>query len=253
MSGLLRRVLHTYDMLGPKGFALQLVSKLSGRRGSADLPAAARRVHPFDAAHSTDTSGCIPGDQLEGDESFHLYCTAYLGISPSTLRAALALMPEPLSTFTFIDLGCGKGRALLVAAEYPFLKVIGVELAPDLCSIAKENTKSMPRISVEQDDAARARYPDGPLLVFLYHPFLAPVLHRVLRNLREQRRNLTHPTYLLYANCRSQKLIGRYRFLKLVWDRVLEFSAEDAAFEGKSEEVERYSLSRVDYAASEMH
>jgi len=244
MSGLLRRVLHTYDMVGPMGFAARMVGRLLRRNESSRVPSA---IHPFDVAHSTDTSGFIPGDQLEGDKSFHLYCTAYLGISPSTLRAALALMPGPLSTFTFIDLGCGKGRALLVAAEYPFLKVIGVELAPELCSIAKENTKSMPQISVERGDAALFSYPGEPLLVFLYHPFLTPVLRRVLRNLREQRRSLTHPTYVLYANCRCQKLIGRYRFLKLVWDRVLEFSAEDAAFEGKSEQSERYSLYRVEW------
>jgi SAM-dependent methyltransferase len=32
---------------------------------------------------------------------------------------------------TFIDLGCGKGRALLIAARLPYRRVIGVEIDED--------------------------------------------------------------------------------------------------------------------------
>jgi len=41
-------------------------------------------------------------------------------------------MPIDLSKFTFIDLGAGKGRALLMASDYLFQKIIGVEFMPEL-------------------------------------------------------------------------------------------------------------------------
>ena len=41
--------------------------------------------------------------------------------------------------FTFVDFGAGKGRVLMMACEYPFKQVIGVELSRKLHATASRN------------------------------------------------------------------------------------------------------------------
>jgi SAM-dependent methyltransferase len=197
-------------------------------------------AHPFDRRHATDTSGHIPGETLTPANRFN---TAYYAISPSTLGQALELLPEPAFNFTFVDLGCGKGRALLVAAELPFQRIVGIELSTDLCQIARENTRTNRRIDIQQHDAATVAYPDGPLLIFLYHPFLKPVVRRVLANLDHQRARRPDSTYLLYANCTYQALFAPA--FQLVWDHSLPLSPEDAAADRHHITHERFTLYRL--------
>lgn len=48
---------------------------------------------------------------------------------------------------TFIDIGCGEGRVLLMAAEHGFRKIIGIDLAADLCLTARGNVERYRRCS----------------------------------------------------------------------------------------------------------
>ena len=191
--------------------------------------------HPFDLAHGTDTSGHIGGEDLATGTPSDIYNTAYYAISPSTLRAALALLPEAPPGTTFVDLGCGKGRALLVAAEYAFPRIVGVELAPALCAIARENCVAHPRITVVKADAATVDLPPGALVVFLYHPFLRPVVRPVLRRLEQH----PDPVYLLYANCNYANLLKHWNQL---WDYALPLSPEDAAADRHGIKNEHFTL-----------
>jgi len=160
--------------------------------------------HPFDLEHGTDTGGWISGGDLAASTLSALYTTIYLGIAPSAMRAALAASPIAPDDYTFVDIGCGKGRALLIAAELPFRRLLGVELAPELCAIANANIALNPdwksRISVMNGDATTFVYPEGPLFIFLYTPFLLPVVRRFQANLEGQLRRSPRPAYLLYAN-----------------------------------------------------
>src|SRR5476651_2252216 len=71
-------------------------------------------LHPFDRAHGTDTSGFIASENLPSSPYDSTRRHVYGGSQPGIIRAALATLP-PLESFTFVDLGCGKGRPLLVA------------------------------------------------------------------------------------------------------------------------------------------
>jgi len=233
--GAYRKLLHALDNHGFLGVLRRNARKLKFRESE--------EPHPFDRLHRTDTSGHIPGEKLAGNTASDLYNTAYYGISPSTLRHALALFPEALDGFEFLDLGCGKGRALMVAAEFPFTRIAGVELSHNLCEIALANTASEPRIAIQEQDAATFEFPDGPLVVYLYHPFLKPVLRRVLRKL--ERGRSAHPTYLLYAGCPYEKLMAKFPFLQVVWDYSIPLSGEDAAADRHGITHERFTLYRA--------
>jgi hypothetical protein len=127
--------------------------------------------HPFDLLHGVETSGFIPGENIPAISLSALYSTAYTGISPSALTQALSELPIRCGDFTFVDLGCGKGRALMVAAQFPFPHFLGVELASELCNVARANVATDPnwadRISIVNQDATKVIFPHGPLLVYL--------------------------------------------------------------------------------------
>ena len=232
MRRLYRRLLHAVDSHGLRGILPQPAPVFN----EPEAP------HPFDLAHGTDTSGYVPGDKLT---PANLYNTAYYAISPSSLTSALELLPEPTDTFTFLDLGCGKGRALLIAAQFPFPYVLGIEISPDLCGIAEINAHANPRIEIRRLDAVTLTFPANPLVVFLYHPFLATVLRRVLTNLERHQRANPHPIYLLYANNTYPKVMSRFPFLEQVWEYSIPLSAEDAAADRHRITHERFTLYRA--------
>src|SRR5579883_1856526 len=94
--------------------------------------------HPMDRFYRIDTSGNAPPPAIDGEPVF------YAASQPSIIRAALRALP-PLEGFTFIDLGCGKGRALIVATEFPFRAICGIEYSDELAAVARRNAARIER------------------------------------------------------------------------------------------------------------
>ena len=109
------------------------------------------------------------------------------------------------SDFAFIDVGCGKGRTLILAAQHGFKPVIGVELDTELSDIARVNARAFATaspshgqaITVVNSDAAVYRFPPAPAVVFLFNPFGADTLRAVIANL--ERSLHQHPRQLVVA------------------------------------------------------
>jgi SAM-dependent methyltransferase len=191
-------------------------------------------THPFDLQNGTDTGGYYSSEDLHGKTLSNFYTTAYYGIAPSALASALSDLNINYNEFTFADVGCGKGRAIMVAAQFPFHRLWGVDLSPELCEVARANLALRPewanRSSIIHEDAVSVTYPEGPLLIFMFHPFLAPVLRRVLANLEMQLRKSPRTTYLLYAcNPGFTHVLERFPFLQEISESTHPLSAEDAA------------------------
>ena len=184
-------------------------------------------IHPFDLAHGVDTSGLVPAANLVTGHPNDEHVTAYYGVAPSILRSLIAQWretppPNPIHDYTFIDFGAGKGRAILVASELPFRKVIGIELNPELADIAQRNldrwlashaadptAPSLAPTHLFEQDALTFDLPSTPCVAFLFHPFEAPVLRKLLRRIETHYGKLAksqRPAFdLLYVNaeCRS--------------------------------------------------
>ena len=106
----------------------------------------------------------------------------------------LDALPLPPERTTFVDLGSGMGRVVLLAAERPYRQVIGVEISPALHEVAKENRDRYPRERLQSRDIRRVRadaaaftFPRGDLAVYLYNPFRAPVMEAVVARLAAHR------------------------------------------------------------------
>jgi SAM-dependent methyltransferase len=211
-------------------------------------------IHPFDQMHGVDTSGLVPASKLVTGHPNDEHVTAYYGVAPSILRALIAhwresVPPYPVSSYTFLDIGAGKGRGLLVASEYRFRKVVGIELNPALAAVARQNVaqwkaahdadptaEPIAPIEVLEQDALEFELPDAPTLLFLFHPFEAPVLRKLLRQIETQlgrRAASNHGQVsaldLIYVNAECANVLDRHpAFTQLFLDNV-PMSTEDHA------------------------
>jgi len=186
------------------------------RRGLADaatllLAYSPERDRGFDTKYGTDTAGSVPPEQL--------------GITDAAVRdQAILYLPSPTRVtrwmfdnigvehreFSFVDLGCGKGRVLLVGSDYPFRRIVGVEISPELAAIARRNieryqpaSRRCQDVTVTNVDATRFEFPATNLLLHLYHPFEPAITTAVLANLQrsvEAAPRKVVIAYLLYTS-----------------------------------------------------
>jgi tRNA1(Val) A37 N6-methylase TrmN6 len=112
-----------------------------------------------------------------------------------------------VSNYTFIDIGSGKGRMLLLAAELPFRRIIGVEFASDLDALARRNVKTYRnakqacfQIEPVHTDATQFEFPPEPLLIYLFYPFKQSVMEPVMQNLNRSLAEHPRDLILLYRN-----------------------------------------------------
>ncbi len=130
----------------------------------------------------------------------------YAGIEPERFAAVMSSLALKHEDFTFIDFGSGKGRALLLASEFPFRRVTGFEFSPELHAVAQRNirdwqpgAKGCGTVESVCTDFLDAVLPPEPSVLFFFDPctpaLFAHVLARIERSLREHPR----PLWLVYV------------------------------------------------------
>ncbi len=185
-------------------------------------------VHPFDAAHGTDTGALIPGEDLQTGHRHDRYITAYHGTAPSLFQKVMAhwqrVALHPLEQTAFVDIGAGKGRAMLLASHMPFRRIVGVELHPMLAANMRENvdlwqlTHTTVPMRVEEADAMTLRMPTGPCCLFLFNPFDLVLMDRFLDRLTRQFAGREEQLDLVYVNDEQKEMIAQeHPTYRLLW------------------------------------
>jgi len=179
--------------------------------------------HPFDETNGVRTSGLVAGRHLKSGHKHDRHATAYYGVAPSVFHALVRRWrqnrpPAPLEETTFVDLGAGMGRAMLLAAEMPFRSVVGVELNPTLVRIARRNLalwrtagRARAPMRLVQGDAADFVFPDGPCAAFLFNPFGAAVMRRLLKSVARSFEGRPGELDLLYVNNEQEEVLEEAR------------------------------------------
>jgi SAM-dependent methyltransferase len=212
---------------------------LAGTRppGSADP----QQIHPFDRQHRVDTSGLLYAPALVSGHPNDFYSEGYYATAPSLFHAALARWHQTLyslaiADYTFIDLGCGKGRVLLMASVYPFKAVMGVELNQKLATIAQKNLAKWMRrpracrnATVFEGDVLEMPIPDGPVVLFLFNSFEAEMVRGLLVRLAESSRTRSAPIDLIYVHPEHDNLARKTPGIERLADETIPLSAQDAA------------------------
>jgi hypothetical protein len=199
-------------------------------------------IHPFDQLHGTDTSGLIPGSVIvQGTNAKLSELTAYYGVAPSILHGLLDIWlqrtsPQPIERTVFLDVGAGKGRAMLLASQFPFLRVEGVELNADLAHIANANislwhkdlqANALSPLHLHHADATTHPLPSKPTLAFLFHPFELPLLRRFLRHIEDSISNNPRPFDLLYVNAEHDSYLDHHPAFTRLWTGLVPMTPAD--------------------------
>lgn len=193
MHSLRRDVLHRrwnrirthYDMFG-----LSHTVRLTLLHGARAL--LAPREPDFDRVHGTITNDWVEVEDGGLPQASVLNAIRYVPTHPELIRHICRTLPIRHQDYTFIDLGSGRGRALLLASHFPFKKIIGVEVSPRHHQIAKDNLaryRASGRQCADVEalciDAGEYEFPRSDLVIYMYQPFVGPVFRRVLDRIVE--------------------------------------------------------------------
>lgn len=98
-----------------------------------------RQHDRFDAKYRVETQAPVRISDLETANPAAPFANRYEGTPIAAIHKIIRRLKVDRPQFTFIDLGSGKGRVLLIAAQYPFKSVIGIEFSETLHNIALSN------------------------------------------------------------------------------------------------------------------
>jgi SAM-dependent methyltransferase len=187
------------------------------------LPEQTRRRYgdmDYDWAFRVDTTSATVGWRTRLLGLLH---SPYQPIDAALFHEMMAALEVDFRECTFIDVGSGKGRALLLALEYPFRKILGVELLPALNQIAQENIRKLSRPGRRHEaveaicgDATEFRFPLDPLVVLLFNPLPETDLRKLMRNLEGSLRENRRPLHVIYANPVFEDIVGNSPILTKV-------------------------------------
>lgn len=165
----------------------------------------------FDHQFGTCTGTIV--EQYQLDEALPVErlvnATGYIPSPINTVKKLLDRLPiigYRHSDYTFIDIGSGMGRNVLLASNYAFKQVIGVEIAPALHQVALENVATYEKqvalkspIQLELNNALDYELPSTPLLLFFYWPFETELQVQFTRKLENWVNNNQLPVLLAFV------------------------------------------------------
>jgi hypothetical protein len=183
-------------MSGSPGRDLQARLKWWSKRGAGTV---------FDALHGVDTRVGVAVETLEISSVNRDKAVAYDTCPWSTLRRAMRLASLRAEGFTFVDIGCGKGKVLLSAMVLPFKRIAGVEFSPYLSGVAEQNLASArflrrrcSSIEIICLDAVQYPIPEEPTIFFFYNPFTYEIMEFVLDNIVSSYLSVSRLIYLVF-------------------------------------------------------
>ena len=229
-----------------------------------------RTKHPFDREHGVDTDGLIYADPGAQGHASDRHNAGYYATAPSLFRGAMELWRETLAgtgygleDYTLVDIGCGKGRVLMLASEFAFREIVGIELNPRLARVARKNLQrfgrkgriAIPGLKIEtcgtrrvriiEGDALTVPLPDGPVALFYFNSFEREMAEMWLARLGEVARERTAPIELIYIHPEFDGLVRQVRGVQVKADAEIRFSAEDAEADAFEVAVDRCAIYRL--------
>jgi SAM-dependent methyltransferase len=178
----------------------------------------------FDWRHNVRTMGDVEVSDMDPVSDDTALAGFYHPTHPRAARRILSMLPvSDHSKYTFIDLGSGKGLMLLLAAEYPYAAIRGVEFSRKLHDVAAHNiaTYRNPRqrcfeVQSVNIDARDYEFPATPLVVYLFNSFRHELLARVLHNLDASLGTSPRDALVVYLNPLDAYLFDRLQHIQQI-------------------------------------
>ncbi|HSS96047.1 MAG TPA: hypothetical protein VLK33_03420 [Terriglobales bacterium] len=202
-----------------------MISRLKWRLFRVRLAFEDPRSRAYDKRHNVETAReerlgemGVAADDIKRGNTYYRVTWGWL------IKKALAHLDIDPRRYSFIDYGSGKGKAMLMASDYPFKTVIGLEYAKRLHEIAAENCRTYRSTdqqchSLEQifGDALEYTPPPGPIVCFMCNPFDEATLRAVYKSWRTRYEGGEREIRILHLNMRniaeSAKVLGEQDWL----------------------------------------
>lgn len=218
---------------------VQLVPKVLGRFWS-DGPLATLRLM---GARSRSLLRSLREDRRRGVSTTSAVKDGELGITDrrnhwyvatdyQTFQSVMRHVPIRPGADVFVDFGSGKGRIVLLAAAFPFRRIIGVEFSRQLHATAQQNLEAIrptlfcQEIELVHADATRWPIPAEATVLFFFNPFEGEVLAQVFDNIRRSLGAAPRPLTIIYV--RPEKFFEK----EIPWREWLEKTCELPCLEG---------------------
>lgn len=179
-----------------------------------------RQERKFDSLFGVRTSGRIGQYDLGVTSPNVVYAGEYRATPVRDFLRILGQLGVDYRDWVFLDLGAGKGRALLLASQVAFKHIIGVEFSAELARAAEENVaayrgpaQQCRSITVLCQDAAEYSIPSENVVIYLNNPFHGAVMERVLCNIGISLREKPRDLYVVYWNPYCMCLLDQAPFL----------------------------------------
>jgi hypothetical protein len=195
-----RRSLPSFARLVAHNLGLLLAGKYSVANVAFD--------QEFDRTYQVETAGTEEPEYLTADSALKRHANRYEPVKPGDLRFLLAVVPsDQVGVSDFVDIGSGKGRALFVAAEFPFRECLGVEFAKELHDVATRNIAAFryagsrcSSIRSIHADATTFGFPPNPIVCFVNNPFDDELIAVLAKNIEDSIRAAPRPFALIYLH-----------------------------------------------------
>ncbi len=172
----------------------------------------------FDIKHGTDTAGCIQLTDLEIDSENQNRGVRYEPTKTRPFRKLLTILKIPADN-VFVDFGCGKGKVLMLALEYGFKNVVGVEFSRKLCNDANRNLEIYQKkesiiynFEVIESDVADVQLKDNETVFFFFNPFDNFVMDKILKNISSSLKRKDRKIWLIYHNSVHAGAFESYKY-----------------------------------------
>jgi predicted RNA methylase len=184
---------------------IQSIVQGHGLRGVGAKALGTALDHAFERRYGIETQAIARLEGLTIRAGNRERATYYEGSRIMPLRGLLIVLRElDASGGALVDLGCGKGKVLLAAAECGLTKARGVEFAHELCEIARMNWRSFQAksasacdVEIIEADVAAYEFRADETLFFLFNPFDAETLAAVLEHIADSTH--AHPRTVFIA------------------------------------------------------
>jgi len=190
-------------------------------------------AHPyddsFDRKFNVETRGTEAVEELSADETLTRHGRRYEAVTTKQMSVLMSKLPAlDFSKFTFVDLGSGKGRALFIAAHYPFKRIIGVEYGRELNDLAIRNIKTYRNpaqrcFNIESlcANASAYEFPSGPTICFMNNPFDEVLMQKLMDGLTEALKKAPRDFFIVYLHANHPGTVNRHGQWELLHSSVI--------------------------------
>ena len=159
------------------------------------------------------------------------HATIYMPVSYELLEEVFTqldqLTNKPINHF--LDIGCGKGRAMCVAAHKGFSKITGIDLSKKLCEVAKQNCRTTQekipaaKFEIINNDAFYYDIPEDVDCIFMFNPFDEIIMSGVANNIHESLRQYPRTMKIIYVNPLHKTLFTNTGFKEIYYSKKMKY------------------------------